>query len=170
MFAEEDDDEAAAVDPMADLFFTLVALILPAILLMLPVVGLASGTFPEPSRRAAEALLTADLRVGGLPPAAFVASAEGLTIGGDVPRLITVDALFGDAVIANALAAARNAGAPVLLLVEPGGEESAFLFDSLAAEHGPPAITQVRLDDRCAFARSAPVADACAGRASGAAP
>jgi hypothetical protein len=58
----------------------------------------------------------------------------------------------GDAGLAEALRAARARGQSLLLAIAPDGEETAFVFESLANGLGLGSYYQLRLDAACGYA------------------
>jgi hypothetical protein len=150
---------AGLADPQADLFFTLVAVVLPAILLLLPAARMAQ----QPERQSAalaDAVLTAGAKLHGADAAVFLARRDGVAFGPAGHHRVGLDAMLDDAGLKAALGSVRAAGKPLLLLIEPDGQEAAFLFDGLAAMHGPRSIAQVRLDRGCASVRG-PLSEMC---------
>lgn len=150
---------AGLADPQADLFFTLVAVMLPAILLLLPAARMAQQ--PERQMAAvADAALAAGTTVRGERATVFLAQQDGVAFGPTGRDRVRLDAMLDDANLRAALESIRAAGTPLLLLIAPDGQEAAFLFEGLAAAHGPRSIAQVRLDRGCAGLRG-PLAELC---------
>lgn len=134
---EPPDDEAALrIDPFADLLFTLVATVMPAVLLLLPAAQDAPAPLPD-----------RPIRIEGRPAALYVARADGLRLGGPEARLVPLDAIPDDLPLRARLADA--AVGPLLLLVEPEGGEAAFLFEGVLARAGVARIRQVRIAPTC---------------------
>jgi hypothetical protein len=146
-----------AIDPLADLLFSLVAIVVLAIIIMLPVMG-RSGAPAPPSM--AESLAGSAMTLGGRAVEPFVARAAGLQIGHN-PDLIPLDAIPQDEALAAKLRDMRARGEPVVLMIDPDGTEAAFLFEPVASLNGPPSMRTVRLDRTCTHARSERLAVAC---------
>lgn len=162
---DDGQDEEAALDPLADLLFGLVAIIVPAVALMLPLISAAAGRVPARDPQAAVAFVSGELKVDGAPATSILASAAGVRIrdGGD--EFVELARILDDERLAGALRRLRTAGKPVLLLIEPDGQEAAFLFEAVAAAHGPDRILQVRVDPACAFVRGPDMVARCVSRA-----
>lgn len=92
-------------------------------------------------------VMASPILVDGQPPTIFVAEADGLRIG-QQGQLVPLDAILADAGVAEAL---RTAERDVLLIVAEGGQEAAFLFNSLAGMEGVDSILQLRLDPGCRY-------------------
>ena len=75
--------------------------------------------------------------------------------------MVAPDRIPDDAGLRELLERLRRDGEPALLVVEPGGLESAFLFEPVAALHGPAEIQQVRAATACAAARDPALILAC---------
>jgi hypothetical protein len=158
---EQDAERGEAFDPLADLLFGLVAIMIPIFAILLPTMRTAADAVPAPNIEAASALVRADLRIDGRPAQPFVAGAQGLKITGEAARLVDVERILDDRPLALALQRLRDQQHPVLLLIEPDGHESAFLFETVAAVHGPARIHQVRIDQACTFVRDPFLAGQC---------
>lgn len=119
-----------AFDPLADLLLGLIAIVVPLVGLLLAS-GAGSGKTGAGTPEPGEMLVIA-------------AAADGLHLpsdGSHVPR----DRILDDAALAARLLRSRDGGPPILLRIETDGLESAFLFDAVAARHGPPTIRQQRI-------------------------
>lgn len=156
MQPDAEDDGAAPVDPFADLLFTLIAAVLPAILVLLPAMHLSRAipaAAPEPP--------APEVLVRGSRARPIIAGAEGLRLTGAGDRLVPLDAVPDDPGLRTELARIGRDGEPLLLIVEPEGLESAFLLEPVAALHGPRAMVQVRAAESCAATRDPRLARAC---------
>ncbi|MGV6872694.1 hypothetical protein ACUSIJ_08380 [Pseudochelatococcus sp. B33] len=137
-----DDDAPGAVsfDPFADLLLGLIAILVPVISLLL-----ASGAGTPQAADAA------------LPPAHVIATAAGLRVEADAARTPPLDVPLGhileDEGLARRLRGVRDRGEPLLLDIAADGLEAAFLFETVAARHGPPVVRQRRLEARTPGAR-----------------
>lgn len=154
-----DDGDGAGTDagfmqlPIGDLFLALGAAFLVAMLLG---EGLRAERQAEGGGRPAEAEQTETLRV--------VADSAGITLPADraEPGLArAVDVIPGDPAVTARLRAAAAAGRPVLLVIDEGGGESAFLFESLASAAGVARLQRLRLDRNCRFAKERLDGEAC---------
>jgi hypothetical protein len=150
------DEQAGPFDPLSDLLFGLVAIIIPIFALLLPAMYMAKDTSPDEGIGAR--LMHAELRVHGALPQRFVAGAKGLHIPGEPAQFIPVDQVLGADAVAAELRGARERQQPVLLMIEPDGLETAFLFEAAAAHAGQQGFFQLRLDPACAFIRDAKLA------------
>ncbi|GJD91434.1 hypothetical protein BHAOGJBA_4982 [Methylobacterium hispanicum] len=154
-------EEEPGIDPFADLLFALIAMVLPAILVLLPALHL--GAVRRPAAEAAPTTPPSPaVTVGGHPAATIVAEAGGLRLASAGNRRIPLDAVPDDRALRDALAALRAAETPLLVLIEPAGLEAAFLLEPVAAAHGPVRIAQLRTATPCAEARDPALARACA--------
>lgn len=160
---DPESDETAPADPFADLLFTLIAAVLPAILVLLPALHLSGA---RPAAAPAAAAPAPEVRVRGARSWPIVAGAEGLRLTGAGDRLVPLDAVPDDAGLRAELTRLRGEGEPLLLIVEPAGLESAFLLEPVAALHGPREMVQVRAEAACGATRELALARACrAGQA-----
>lgn len=154
MLPESAGEEAPEIDPFADLLFALIATVLPAILVLLPVLHLATP------RRSAPA--SAGVAVGGREAATIVAEAAGLRLVSADNRQIALSAVPVDPGLRESLMSLRATETPLLILIEPAGLEAAFLLEPIAASYGPVRIMQLRAATRCVEARDPALAQACA--------
>jgi hypothetical protein len=159
----EDADES--IDPLADLLFGLVAIIIPIFALLLPTIRMAANSIPTPNTEAVSALVRTNLHVDGAPARPFTAGARGISVPGESPRLVALADILDDRPLAMALARLRQQGQPLILLIEPDGHESAFLFETVVAAHGPAKLVQVRIEQGCAFVRNEELKAQCLGHA-----
>ncbi|WP_375453299.1 hypothetical protein [uncultured Methylobacterium sp.] len=151
--SHEPEADDGLYDPFADLLFALVAAVLPAILVLLPVVHQAARS-PGAQRP------TDAVTVRGRPAQPILAGADGLRLAED-GRAVPLDRIPDDPALRALLLRLREAGEPLLLIVEPNGLESAFAFEPIAAAYGPPQIEQVRARSTCAAAQEPALARAC---------
>jgi len=159
----DDDDENPAPEPLSDLLFGLVALLVPVIAVLLPVMKVAADAVPARDHAAASSFLRGDLTVAGHPAAAFFAGGAGLRIRDDGDRVVAVDRMLDDQALVTRLDRAKDTQQPILLLIEPDGQEAAFLFEAIAASRGVGRLLQVRIDPACAFVRNSELASQCVG-------
>ncbi len=145
--AEIDDDPAGPVvfDPLADLFFSVVAIVVLAVIVILPSVRLdmEAARLPQPER---------ELRIDGNVTDPIRATATGIVYGSQHVT-VPLDAIGEDAGLAGALRAARSHALPVVVLIEPDGGEAAFQLEPVLAREGPATVTEVRLAGDCSHVR-----------------
>lgn len=153
------DGEARLPASIADIFLALVAVVIMMLIWLAPAIRAPSMLAP------AQALdiKRADIRIEGREPAVFIAERGGLRVIAPEERLVPLDALLGDAGLSQAVVTAQQAGADVLLMVEPDGQEASFLFAALASAAGATEFLQLRLDARCGFVAEAARARLCRG-------
>lgn len=140
---DEDEDVgpsgAVSFDPFADLLLGLIAILVPVISLLL-----ASGASEPRSEDATVGIADAQ------PITRVVAAAAGLRIEVDRVRMppynIPLDRILTDEELAGRLRDVRNSGRALQLEIGADGLEAAFLFEVVAARHGPPTIRQRRLE------------------------
>lgn len=156
------DQQAGPFDPLADLLFGLVAIIIPIFALLLPAMYMTKDASPDEGTAAQ--LMRADVRVHGVQPQRFVAGAKGLLIGSEPAQFVPLDQVLSAGALTEGLAGARERQQPVLLMIEPDGLETAFLFETVAAHAGQPKVFQLRLDRSCKFIRDAKLAASCVPR------
>lgn len=147
-------EEGPEIDPFADLLFALIATVLPAILVLLPMLHLATTRQSAPT--------SAVVAVAGRRAATIVAEATGLRIASVDNRQIALSAVPVDRGLRETLMSLRAAETPLLVLIEPSGLEAAFLLEPVAAAHGPAQIMQLRAATSCTETRDSALAQICA--------
>jgi hypothetical protein len=146
MKALEPNEEPAhtlGIDPLADLFFSLVAIAVLALIMLLPLLrSVAPGEteFPPEVRAALSGAVT----VHGAPAEVIVALASGATYGRDPARTVALDAIPDDPGLADWLGTLRREGTPLALIVAADGLEADFELEALIATKGPQTIAVVR--------------------------
>jgi hypothetical protein len=140
------DDGAGVPASMADLFFTLIAVVVLMLLALVPAIRTPGALNPQK-----EAPWRAELEVDGRRPLVAVAERGGLRLTGEGERLVPLGTMLDDAALREALRPAVSGARPLLLLVTPEGGEAAFLFDALAARVGIAGLDQVRISRNCSF-------------------
>lgn len=158
---EDADVDIIRFDPFSDVLFGLVAIVIPAIAIMLPLLRAAADAVPARDMRAAVAFVGSELTIEGRSADAFAAAAAGVRVRSQGDRLVPVDRILDDRGLALELGRLRQLDQPLLLLIEPEGQEAAFLLEAVAAVHGPRRIIQVRLDPACGFVRNPQLRDRC---------
>jgi hypothetical protein len=154
-------------DPLADLLLSAVAIIVLAMIAILPTLprhftsqdnlkGNPTSSvagFPENSR----------FRLDGREVEPWVASERGLVIGGRPPRVIPVGRVFFDEGLIETLERMRRLDETIVLLIEPNGFETAFQFEGIANLHGPKRMRQIRLESECSHPTAEHLALNCGG-------
>jgi hypothetical protein len=159
-------------DPLADLLLSTVAIIVLAMIAILPTLP-RHHSQAKPKSSITGLPDTSTFRVGGQDVEPMVATAAGLITLSSNRDLIPIGHMFFDKGLVAKLEDMRRLNQPLVLLIEPSGSETAFQFEVLANRHGPKRITQVRLDTDCGHAKSAAVEPYCnvqASQAEGARP
>ncbi|MDO1583205.1 hypothetical protein [Rhizobium oryzicola] len=86
-----------------------------------------------------------------------LARREGLLLPAErsEPKLVVKrDAIPGNAALLTRLRSGKAAHRSVLLVIDSGGGESAFLFENLIAGVGLSKVRRLRLDEDCAFTQT----------------
>ena len=164
--SEDGAAEALPSDPLADLLFTLIAAVLPAILLLAPLVA-RSRTAVEDSAATARAAATTvpPVTVDGHAAVRILAGADGLRLLDDGGERVPLDRIADAPRLRAALAEARRHGAPLLVIVEPDGNESAFALEPVLATETLADLRELRLATPCAGMRDAKLRRACGAAA-----
>lgn len=154
----EPGEPAAILDPLTDLFFTVAAVVLALIAVLVPSLHIAR-TVSTPPERVLERLRNAPaILVDERPAVLLIAGGTGLRLDGfDVP----LDRIPGDAALRKILAEVARSGQPLVVAITPDGQESAFLLDAVAARVGIREMSQVRVDRFCGLARGSAGAALC---------
>jgi hypothetical protein len=151
-------EPAYVADPLADLLLSAAAIIVIAVIAVLPILPRHS----MPQRDSPRALQNnVVFRIGDREVDPFIATEHGLIVGRSSSQMIPVDKIFFDEALPRILEGMRNADAAVVLLIEPNGFETAFQFEAIASRHGPRQMRQVRVDSECQFAKMERVASEC---------
>ncbi len=140
---------------MADIFLALVAVVILMLLSLLSAIQKPGGlTAPQ----AAE-MHWKEVVIDGAKPAVYIASGADLQVVDDDTRIGLDDVLQSEALSNGLREAAENRR--ILLVIEPDGQESAFLFASLMGSLGVDQFHQLRVDSGCAYMRDAKIAGGC---------
>ncbi|MEM6677604.1 MAG: hypothetical protein AAF675_07015 [Pseudomonadota bacterium] len=138
--APGDAGASAGADPLSDIFFGFLAVILVIVCLLIPAVQDTPGPTGLPEQ------LTHD----GEDVTILFADAAGIVIapdgGSQRQEVATNDIIAGEAMKDWLRNAATGTRIP-FLIVAPDGHEPAFLFEALAAEAGLPEYAFTRLPD-----------------------
>lgn len=149
-------DRSLAIDPLADLLLSVVAIVVLAIIAILPSIPRHPANDNSRSHRGIPA--DAKFQLDGVDIEPFVATKDGLSIGGPTARLIPVNRIFDDEDLIAKLEQMRSADKTAVLFIDPNGFETAFQFEVIANTHGPKRMRQVRFDSECHHAKSKRVA------------
>jgi hypothetical protein len=156
--SREDNEPAHVADPLADLLLSAAAIVVIAVIAVLPIMPRHSTLQREPSRALQNNMV---FRLGDREVEPFIATERGLIVGRSSPRMIPVDKIFFDQALPGILQEMRKADETVVVLIEPNGFETAFQLEAIASRHGPGRMRQVRHDSECRFARMERVASPC---------
>ena len=149
--ARPDSEPAHIADPLADLLLSVAAIIVLAVIAILP-------TIPGHSRlRDVQAgsirSLPSSFRLQGVAVHPFVAIGQGLVVETASARVIPVDRILFDEGLVATLERMREAGETIVLLIDPTGYETAFQFEVMANRYGPTKMRQIRLESECSVER-----------------
>ena len=150
-----------AIDPLADLLFGVVAIVVLAVIIILPTVGTRGVANGAPPSSVGEALVKSKFSLDGRAVEPFMAAARGLRYGPQPSEIVPLEAILQDSALAARLREIRERGNPLVLMIDPDGSEAAFQFEAVASRDGPARIRQIRLDATCTHAKSAALARFC---------
>lgn len=160
-----ENESALVVDPLADLLLSVVAIIIIALIVVLPNIPLHPTLGGSPTSSMPWLPKNSDLRLNGHKVEPLVATGRGLMLGGSLSDFIPVGSIFLDEGLVNKLKRMRDADETVVLFIEPNGLETAFQFEVIANRYGPKRILQVRIDSDCNYIKSDRLAAYCAAAA-----
>lgn len=155
-----DDDFQSLVDPLGDLLLSVAAILVLATIVMLPLVEKVQTPAGDPAREISSEL---DALSGQMQP--LLATRFGLRFGRAAADIAPVDKILDDARLLARLGEIQKADAGILLLIDPDGLESAFVFDAVARNYVTRNITQIRLNQPCNEIRTGALAEFCRGEA-----
>ena len=158
---DRDDGPLDLPGSMADIFLALVAVVILMLLSLLPAIRTPGGLAQRPAVEAD----WSNVVIEGRSPAIYVAEATGIRVADDDTRVGPDDILQDRGLAERLRAAARDRS--ILLVIEPEGQESAFLFSSLAGSLGVGRFYQLRVDAQCAHVRDAALARTCRAASAG---
>ncbi|PDT90813.1 hypothetical protein CO669_07505 [Bradyrhizobium sp. Y36] len=138
--AADEFDPVLASDPLADLLLSVAAVIVLAVLAILPSL---------PQRDAAATEAEAGFQLDGRRVTPWLATGAGLAIDGSRTDPVPLDRMFSDQSLAAALQVMQRSDGPLVLFIAPDGNEAAFQFEAIASRHGIRQIHQVRLEPGC---------------------
>jgi hypothetical protein len=128
---------SVAGDPFADLFFTLAAIVLIAL-----VVGGPQSVAPQ--REALRERLAAQLNAAAEDILILSAGGDGVRTSAAPQRVIAPDAILTDAALRYDIATAQAAGKKFALVIDRNGLDTAFQLESLLGDLGVAQIAQAR--------------------------
>jgi hypothetical protein len=130
--SEDGPAEPVGGDPFADIFFTLAAVVLIALVA-------ASLTSAPPRVVVAE-------QAGADVSEIFVLNAgrAGVTMGDAPLRVVAIDAILTDAALRSKILAAKAAGRRLALVIARDGLDAAFQLESLLGDLGVAQVAQAR--------------------------
>lgn len=158
LVSRESNEPAHAADPLADLLLSAAAIIVIAVIAVLPILPRQSMPQRDSSRTLQNNVV---FRLGDREVDPFIATERGLIVGRSPSRMIPVDKIFFDQALPGILEEMRKADDAVIVLIEPNGLETAFQLEAIASRHGPERMRQIRIDSECQFARMGRVASHC---------
>ena len=141
------DDDAVAYDPLSDLLFTMVAILLLAFMAVLPGLALTVVTQPAPSVPP-RSLTERNYTFEGRSIAPYLATGAGLRRTGDT-RVVPADAILDDPGLRAGLSELAARAEPVFIFIAADGLEVAFEFEAIASAAGIKTLRQVRLAKDC---------------------
>jgi hypothetical protein len=154
-------------DPLADLLLSAVAIIVLAMIAILPTLPRHFTSPDNPNHNPANSVPgfpeNSSFRLEGREVEPLVATERGLVIGGRPPRVIPVGRVFFDESLVATLERMRRLDETAVLLIEPNGLETAFQFEVVANRYGPKRMRQIRLDSECSHLNSEHRAPQCGG-------
>ncbi|MGQ3214502.1 MAG: hypothetical protein ACT6U0_16495 [Shinella sp.] len=140
---------------MADIFLALVAVVILMLLSLLPALQKPGGLATQrPS-----ALSWNEIVIDGEKPAVYVAVGAGIEVADTETRIGLDDVLQNQALLDGLRTAAQERS--ILLVVQPDGQESAFLFASLMGTLSAAEFYQLRVDSGCIYVLDPKRADLC---------
>jgi hypothetical protein len=164
VFPRRPDGELTPVaDPLADLLLSAVAIIVLAMIAIIPTLPRHHTSQGDPQHSIGGFPADSSFRMQGREVEPLVATAAGLMIASRPARLIPVGSIFFDQGLVATLERMRRADETIVLLIEPDGFETAFQFEVIANRHGPKRMRQLRLEAECRPATSEQLPLDCAG-------
>ncbi len=152
---------ALVSDPLADLLLSVAAIIIIALIAILPHIP----RHPVAGNGSASALqglpTNSKFRLEGRVVAPLVAAQGGLVMGRAPSVTIPVDRILVDESLITRLKRMRDTDEALVLFIEPNGLEAAFQFEVAANRYGPKRIVQVRLASDCSHVKSERLARYC---------
>ena len=158
-----DGEPTPVADPLADLLLSAVAIIVLAMIAILPTLPRHHSPQGDPQNAIGGFPADSSFRMRGREIEPLVATGAGLVIGSRPPRLVPVGSIFFDQGLVATLEQMRRTDETIVLLIQPNGFETAFQFEVIANLHGPKRMRQIRLDAECSHATSEQLLLDCGG-------
>lgn len=150
-----------APDAGADVMIGLVAVMLCAVMALVPLLNLAGDghlsqlMITEALGRETEAM------VGDHAARVFVASEQGVSLP-EEGMFVLLDALLDDRRLPSEVERTLNSGERPLLLITERGQEAAFLLEGIFSRAGGGQLSRVFLDSSCGYLKAGADREACA--------
>jgi len=150
LFTNNPESETAYIaDPLADLLLSIGAVVILIVIAIFPTIPQHSTSHARSAGTLRVSPKQFIFRFAGREVDPLIAAERGLVIGGPSPPVVPVDRIFLDESLVATLEQMRNAGEPVILLIEPDGLETAFQLEIVAGRHGPRRMRVTRLVSNC---------------------
>jgi hypothetical protein len=147
-------------DPLSDLMFTMIAIVLLALIALLPQI-LARQTETSHVRHRPH-VLAASYPIDGVDAVPMVASSRGVRVSG-ATTAVGIDEILGNPDIVAFLTALKSKKQRLIVAVDPDGSEAAFQLEGVLARAAPQPIFEMRSADGCfSFQTDAAAPAACA--------
>lgn len=154
------DDYQSLVDPLGDLLLSVAAILVLATIVLLPL----AEKIQAPTENSAQAINPELAAIAGeVQP--LLATRFGIRFGRGAADIAPLDKILDDTRLVARLEEIQKADARILLLVDPDGLESAFVFDAVARRYVNGEIIQIRLSQPCREIRAGTLAELCRGEA-----
>jgi hypothetical protein len=148
-----------SADPLSDLMFTMISIVLLALIVLLPRISPAE---PRAATSRERELFDA-YEIGGKTAVPLIASAAGVKLPGG-RGTITIDDILSSPELGSFLSGLKTKDERVILAVDPRGSEAAFQLEAVLAARARQPILETRSSDACfAFANEALAKRSCAG-------
>jgi hypothetical protein len=157
-FNPDDVGFALYTDPLSDLLLSVAAIIVLAVIVLLPAARFSASEAGKLTDHTA-------ITFQGQAVQPLFATPRGLQIGPGTADTIPVDRILDDQRLTVRLQHMRETGEALLLVIEPEGFEAAFLFEAVTSIYGPKRSWQIRLDTPCTDKSSAASGLLCAAYA-----
>ncbi len=154
-------EDAGGFDTLADLMLGLVAVVLLAVIILVPLADFAGKAKPAHHARLMREINEIPMTLNGREAISFVATRTGLLLSDGSGKRFGNRAVIDGPELGALLDRLHNTGKAVLLFIEPGGHDSAFHFESRLAREGHTEFAMVRVDPRCRFASEVSAARYC---------
>lgn len=140
---------------VAEVFLALVGVVMLMLFALAPSVRASA---PEgPAAASSREQPRQRLLIDGQEPELLIAEAGGLRVEGAGGGLIALDRIAGDEALGARLRQATSESRPLLLVIEPDGQEAAFLFPAAASAAGVTQVRQLRVTAACPRSADSPI-------------